>query len=767
MKTKPLFIIVILLFTGITCLFAQVVDNQLGTALKRTFPELSQGYIDLNDNGEKDQSPDLDETIPESRMRDSTIQVQEILNFIITQYRFIPLSKLYEVKENLENASGEIPELISLSYTERIEEIISLKEELGEEGIFLTPSALRDAMEKMEGYIARMVLAYKKEGRASEEDFIDARDNLFTMIEKGYPFPENLNPEDRDVLVSSMINTIRKYQDRDEERVNAAVKTLGRLKAENAVPYITEIFSRESYKKESIGALGAIGSRQAMNLLVRELSEAKDTESRINIIKALGKIGGEESLNEILAILPEKDDENTDPAVEAAALQSLVSLSAHGTTDTKIYGVFEKYLSAPEPEFRSIAIRGLSYFATAKSSDLLLDLLKTEKDEEVMIQIIQSINAIGANSAVPALSLLLKDESISENVRIEIITALGENEAGTKSLVYLIPNLSSPSDSVREAVQNALINLYTFDSKSVIGYLARGLMGSTDENYLESGTSVLARLADADSVNTLYALLQKPYPEVKKNVTWALFRIRAPGNPRLADELNKLVTSETEPIDVRINAVRALGAMGFDSANLNIWQTLVTTAKMRGEKYVMLRFFAIRALGELGTINDEIIDALVIIASRDQNQEIKKEALNTLRALSAYDVSMAEGLSSLFYRLEDSECRVRIIEILGDMGAEDTSVLARAVLLDNRKSIEKELKLRIIYALSRAGSDDAFSTILDAASDQELAAYILGVMEGADKKILEPIVSRRIKTENNPDILSLLESIQDSMSAQF
>ena len=53
-----------------------------------------------------------------------------------------------------------------------------------------------------------------------------------------------------------------------------------------------------------------------------------------------------------------------------------------------------------------------------------------------------------------------------------------------------------------------------------------------------------------------------------------------PDNVKVVGELQKLVTSETESIEVRINAVRALGSMGYDSARLEVWKTLLTSLKL-------------------------------------------------------------------------------------------------------------------------------------------------------------------------------------------
>ena len=158
MKKKNLIGIFVLILTlsFSTALSAKVVNTTLGREFIKIFPKLSNEYIDLNGNGEFDRLEDMDEKIPDSSVKDGIIQVQEILDFIQVNFRFISMEKLKSSKDALTNASGDIPELISLNYSSLIDEIIMEKERLGANDLYLTPSAMKAAKEKMTGYIATM-----------------------------------------------------------------------------------------------------------------------------------------------------------------------------------------------------------------------------------------------------------------------------------------------------------------------------------------------------------------------------------------------------------------------------------------------------------------------------------------------------------------------------------------------------------------------------------------------------------------------------------
>ena len=134
------------------------------------------------------------------------------------------------------------------------------------------------------------------------------------------------------------------------------------------------------------------------------------------------------------------------------------------------------------------------------------------------------------------------------------------------------------------------------------------------------GTRILSRIADPDTVPTLVSLLSSPLSEVKKHASWAMYRIRPSGNPKAIEELKKLVSGETESLEVRINAVRSLGVIGALNPNptpqTNVLPAILTALKMRDEKYTMLRFYAVRALGDARIGSSEVIDALVRAATR-------------------------------------------------------------------------------------------------------------------------------------------------------
>jgi len=752
-----LFISVVFIASG------QLVDNSLSDDLIRIFPELSKGYIDLNGNGRLDELDEINERIPESEVKDSIVQVQEILDFLLEYYPYLPLDKILAVQSALQNAEGAIPEIISLSWKNRIEEIVALRRKMGVDTILLTPTALHQAHETMYEYLDTMVLSYKKEGRSDERTFIQARDNLLGMLEKGYPLPDGLEEEQRTILLNTLIHTVGNSTQRPDATVRTSIKTLGKLEAEQAVPYILELMDEEEYKLTCIEALGEIGNDMALEVLKGIAESDPPEKTRNTVIRAIGRIGGRESA-ELLLGLAQSTGTGDSRATDGVFAEAFSEVAAGGIQDRRIAAVLGKYAESQSADIRKTAVRGLGYFDTQENVQDLLNKLKEESSEEVKIEIIRALNRLHHNAIIPTLLAQLKEEGLSPTLQKEILAALGSNPEGIRASVQILDFLGNKNPEVRTAARKALLSLYQVDRRTIAGILSRGSVASKDNVFLKEATGILAEISDPDTLAALTTLIQNPSAEVKKNVTWALYRIAPKDNLRLAGELAKLVSGETEALEARINAVRALGAMRTDAPNLNIWQTLLTTAKMRGNEYLMLRFYAVQALGDLGVKNTEITETLALLALRESDRELKLQSLRSLRKVIQAGDRAEETLLSAFRQSEAPEIHTCIIEILGDLGSEstvDSAVRAFNNEMDNSK------KKRILYALSKVGSKDALNTIVDSAKEPALVEFIVGTLEDADPDILSDLVDDRLKVEDNEDIIPVLEELKTRLEERF
>jgi len=401
-------------------------------------------------------------------------------------------------------------------------------------------------------------------------------------------------------------------------------------------------------------------------------------------------------------------------------------------------------------------------FASPSSADALLAVLAGDRDPQVRAQAVAALTKQKSDAITPALIKVLREKDLDPSLEIASINALGDNPSGSQAVQIMVDDLADKEAGVRSASTAALLKLYPANQPLVSGALTRSLLASQDEAFLALGTDLLATISDATTMPALLTLLQKPWPEVKRNVAWAFYKIRSSSNPRVVDELQKLVTNESEAITVRVASVRALGAIAFDSAQLNLWQTLVTTSQMRGEKYATLRYYAVWALGRVGAGKPQAIAALSRIASKDADVELRKQAVAALRDMASTDGASETALASTYPQTDDPELQVLILEALSDSGSDKCPSLA-GDLLAGKASIA--IKRRAMSALAASPDEASANALLDAAKSPQLQDLAEAMLEGYPASFMASLVSRRLKTESDKGVISVLESL-DARFAQ-
>lgn len=731
------------------------VASALNTELAKIFPEIAQGYIDLNGNGKVDQSSDLNEVVPESRVKDGQLQTQEILDFIVANWRSISLEKLRSVQAAVKAAPGAINELIAIDFSASLDEAIRQRVAMGDT-LYLTPSAYKEAMAKMGGLITAMNAAYRKEGTKSEGDFVTNRDALFGMIEKGYPLPADTPADERSTLSTVMLSMAMKEGSTNPARARTAIKALGKLGAVDAAPYLAGLADASDFQVEAIRALGDLGYKPVVPSLARQIKTSKSPEVRKAALQALGAIGGADGLDAILELLKPANKAGLPKDFLPSIAQALSGIAQKGSADPRIQAALKDLSASDDSSARRAATAGMGAFASGASVDALLAVVAGDKDPGVRAQAVTALGKQKSDAIVPALMKVLREKDLDPSLEMAVMAVIGDAPTGSQALSLLVDSLADKNPGVRSAASAALLKLYPANQVQVSAALTRSLLASQDEALLIEGTGLLATLADPTSLPSLLTLLQKPQPEVRRNVAWAFYRIRSASNPRVIDELQKLITNESEAISVRVNAVRAVGAIGFDSPQINLWQTLVTTTQMRGEKYAALRYYAVWALGRVSAGRAPAVAALARTATRDPDQDLRKQAVMALRDLAAPDKAAIEALVASYSQAEDAELKTLIIEALGDMGSDRGPSLAGDLIAGKASPA---LKRRALAALAESPDEDSASLILDASRDGQLQDFAEALLEGYPASFMAPLVTRRLRTETDKQALSVLQAL--------
>lgn len=753
---KQLILTAVTILSFFTPLYGDIVSTPLGNRLRQIFPELKNNYIDLNQNGNLDRLEDMDEQISDFLVQDDQLQVQETLEFIKSNYRYFPVRKLESVRDALESPEGTINELIGLNYGTSISQLIEKRIAMGEYGLYLPPSARRNAMSEMSSYLEKMNDAYKREGSGAETEFSSAKNSLYTMLEKGYPLPEPLTDKEREILESTLINSLIREQS-SKSSMEISLYTLGLLNSSRSIPYIMPLVSSGNYSQMSIRALGSIGNMEALDLLLAALSEGGEDAKRIEIIRALGSIGAKESLQPLLEILKE---ENLDDQVLKAVLNSLGEIAAAGTKDRRIAAALTDYLNSADPALRIIAVKGLSAFNDQTTVASLLSLFKKERSEEVLTSLVDRAKYIDNASVVPSLIGLLQSPQTSNDLKKSILETIGSHPDGLKGINGVLEALSSSEPDLRETAYKAAKALYNTDPAATTASLSRSAAGNIDIQFQRQAARLFSELPDQGAILTLTSMLDSPDGEVKRYATLALYRIRPAGNLRIATALNKMVSNETEPLDIRINAVRALGASGFDNQTLKVEQTLITAATMRDGKYAQLRFFALKALGEMPSLGNDTIEKIISIAARERDSSIRNEAIRTVSSKGVSNGTMLAQLETSLNSLNlknDTQRALLLCEILGEAGS--TGFLSQAKNLASIVTEESDRR-RLAYAFYQSGSEEGYEYMLIMGSDAALSDFITSLAESTDRTILGRVVERLKRTESDSAILELISLLE-------
>jgi HEAT repeat protein len=757
--------------TSSASIAAQPVSSALNQELAKLFPEIASGYIDLNGNGKADQSADLSEIIAESRVKDGQLQAQEILDFIVANWRFLALDRLRSVQAAVKATPGAINELIAIDFSAALDDAIRQRAAMGDT-LYLTPSAYKEAMARMSGIIASMSAAYKKEGAKSESDFIANRDALFVMIERGYPLPDDLPADERATLITAMLSTAMKEQGSNPSKARTAIKALGRLGAaeassgqsglgSEAAPYLLGLVDGQDFQLEAIKALGDIGYKPAVPALAKLIKSSKSAEIRKASLLALGAIGGSDGLDAILDLLKPANKAALPKDFLASIAQALGGIAKKGNAEARVQAALKELTTSDDAQARKAATAGMGAFATPASSEALLAVLNADKDPAVRAQAVASLGRQKSDAIAPALIKVLREKDLDPALEVASINALGDLSSGSQAVGLIVDDLADKDALVRSASASALRKLYPANQALVTSALTRSLLASQDEGFLVEGTALLAVLADPSTLPALLTLLQKPQPEVKSNVAWAFYKIRSATNTRVIDELQKLITNESETVLVRVNAVRAAGAIAYDSPQINLWQSLVTTAQMRGEKYAALRYYAVWALGRVAAGKPQAMAALSRIASRDADPELRKQAIAALRDIAAPDKAAIDALAASYAQELDPELKTLIIEALADMGSDEPAALAGDLIAGKAPLA---LKRRVLSALAESPDEASASALLDASRDPQLQDLAEALLEGYPPSFMKGLVTRRLRTETDKEAISVLEALDASLS---
>ncbi len=219
-------------------------------------------------------------------------------------------------------------------------------------------------------------------------------------------------------------------------------------------------------RKNAAILLGLLHDTRNINILLQQLPNEEDIETKINIILALGWLEDKKAVPALL-----KELKHDQPKIRAHTLLALGLIRSMDSFELIIQA-----LSDIAPEVRSNAILCLTEFKNPKAITYILPLLK---DTAPLVQesAQKSIQQFGEMARLPMIQFILKDSTTSEADIVKAIENI-QIETDLDVLPYLQQHFQDDSEKIRIL---AVITTGLFGQKESIPYLITALTDSALE----------------------------------------------------------------------------------------------------------------------------------------------------------------------------------------------------------------------------------------------------------------------------------------------
>ena len=319
-----------------------------------------------------------------------------------------------------------------------------------------------------------------------------------------------------------------------------AVKALGRLGIEKAVPIMNEIITSDDHQdieSEVLVALAQIG-HEGHTLLGKRLKEGAPRERR-RAAQALGHATTPESLSMLAGGLLDSAGEvreatlnalaqrqatqyakailvylrDPDPEVKSAAMAAIAHLGKNGSQRINAAQISDKLqplLSDEDIDVRTAALKFIANFDDAKQFDKKLQqaIIKALADpvSTVAEAACDAVAKLQYEAAVPDLQLTLRKQDLNPTVRRQAAMALGKMPNCTQeTITALTTAISAPQQPVRLGALQALSELYTADKVADEGVLETLIAASRRELLEEEDLAAPANDADGEQPELITA----------------------------------------------------------------------------------------------------------------------------------------------------------------------------------------------------------------------------------------------------------------------
>ena len=265
--------------------------------------------------------------------------------------------------------------------------------------------------------------------------------------------------------------------DEKTSSVNLLFKYVTALKITEAAPLIQELLDSENeeYYDAAISALGAVGGPDEALFLADFLERDLTTARKQNLMKALGQIKAVETWDKLVEVI-QNEDENT--YVRMYAAEAIGAMKKEESIEI-LLDLFED----DDPNIRTYAIKGLSYFNNGDVENLAIQGLK-DNYYKVRLEAIELVKKYEYDSAVPSLLYRAKNDS-EATVKYACFEALAmlDTKEGNEYLVSLVKD-KKKSDTIRSKAAASMLKYKNSDSVKAVVEVALSVVEDTKKTAL-------------------------------------------------------------------------------------------------------------------------------------------------------------------------------------------------------------------------------------------------------------------------------------------
>ena len=227
-----------------------------------------------------------------------------------------------------------------------------------------------------------------------------------------------------------------------------AVETIGLYKDRKHIELLSQFLeSEESDKVRAtlIKVLGELGGAKVLPIITLYL---KDSNARVraNAVEAIERISGSTTIDMREHIIPLLDDENN--RVKANSVKALFKMG-----ENKALEVLKNMINSKDDWMRASAAYVFGVIEYERSADFLIDALD-DGCWFVIKNVVKSLVRKG-ESILPRLEKKLKDPHASANLKMNVVSVLGEL-ATPGCLKLLIPLLNDESGDLRQYAESVI-----------------------------------------------------------------------------------------------------------------------------------------------------------------------------------------------------------------------------------------------------------------------------------------------------------------------